>query len=957
MSSDSVLRSVPYRQTFPDLSWGDVTTDGRVIALHRLPADAWQVVEVPLVGSLLPLTSCPERLMFLRADSHGSHLCVTGQGHQSGTWWLWTGGPWMPLGPVGGAHCVEVIGTPQGWDVYGQVTSTRYHILSVDVFGSIFRRQEHEMPATSQGFLDVATYGLLFTDGAFRIGDVMKPVGAGGMLVGQHAEDPPRAILCDREGLPMRLLHNGPAESVRASWDGVALTVYVMGTWEGTRLSGTIESFPIFEPPLPEEWLPTGTLVRTAPFFDIPVRTIPRTAADGQCWQAHRGEEQLRIVKGGIPHLCEVLAFTPHGLALAYDATDGRFPRAWRLDLKGDGRSDAPWCPWETVIGAIVPYREATLLRRSTDGVAPSTEEPFPYAVGVEKVGRHIDYGRDVGVVDEVLVHRYVPQWGRSGDGYYELAHWAIKSGIAIGLVRYEEFRSGSLARQFSFVTSAPDRHVPATALQVLDIPSITVPPSQEPMSAPKVNIAEFAPVLRAGVNARIVRVQNGNASDVVTVSLENDSLHVEWQNSGGYDRSAKRREVRIAGAATPTPDPQPDPQPHPDPDPTDPLRPVLPPLRIEGKHFTRNGRHTLPWYIHGGDLISRAARDWDGAMALLNEASILGADGVRMWTYLLGLPFWTGRTYTPGWPHVARVVEACQRRGLQVLLSQGDVWQLGASAARSALQQVADFIRTHDPDAFDVVDGGNELWQNPGVAPEVIASACGVLANIGPLVLLTDAPEGGPYPPGDEGKDLYRQHMARWRQYPASCLALHSQFSDPDGCIRRTWNGGYETGAWLRFEDETRGPGRNVSVCNNVSPSQMLCLMAASWISGGAPVALCSAGVISDGMKNGHFDGGEHFIDQPGFARINELRNWLPADVMGWRRVHGGYRDGSPRIFATHAEDETRADHAINEATGEYVCVISGESRRGVTRVRTASEEDFPGLTDDYRIVKGRLA
>ncbi len=263
-------------------------------------------------------------------------------------------------------------------------------------------------------------------------------------------------------------------------------------------------------------------------------------------------------MKGGLPHLCEVLAFTPHGLALAYDATDGRFPRAWRLELKGDGRSDAPWCPWETAIGAIVPYREATLLRRSADGVAPSTEEPFPYAVGVEKVGRHIDYGGDVGVVDEVLVHRYVPQWGRSGDGYYELAHWAIKDGVAIGLVRYEEFRSGALARQFSFVTSAPDRHVPATALQVLDIPSITVPPSQEPMPAPKVTIAEFAPVLRAGTDARVVRVKNGNASDVVTVSLENDSLHVEWQNSGGYDRSAKRREVRIEGAAPPPPDPQP---------------------------------------------------------------------------------------------------------------------------------------------------------------------------------------------------------------------------------------------------------------------------------------------------------------------------------------------------------------------------------------------------------------
>ena len=76
-------------------------------------------------------------------------------------------------------------------------------------------------------------------------------------------------------------------------------------------------------------------------------------------------------MKGGLPHLCEVLAFTPHGLALAYDATDGRFPRAWRLELKGDGRSDAPWCPWETAIGAIVPYREASRISTSSRPSAP----------------------------------------------------------------------------------------------------------------------------------------------------------------------------------------------------------------------------------------------------------------------------------------------------------------------------------------------------------------------------------------------------------------------------------------------------------------------------------------------------------------------------------------------------------------------------------------------------------
>jgi hypothetical protein len=380
----------------------------------------------------------------------------------------------------------------------------------------------------------------------------------------------------------------------------------------------------------------------------------------------------------------------------------------------------------------------------------------------------------------------------------------------------------------------------------------------------------------------------------------------------------------------------------------------TLPPLRIAGKHFTRAGVKVLPLYIHMGDLISRFSRDRAGALKMLDEAVLLRADGVRVWTYLLGLPFWRGRTFQPNWDTVAVVVEECQKRGLQLVLSQGDVWQLGSNAG-VALRQTADFIRTHDPNAFDIVDGGNETWHNGQGNPENLAHACRVFANLGPIVTLTDAPEGGPYADGEEGKRQYRAHMARWCQSPANLFDIHSQAGDPDGCIRRTWNAGYETNQWLRVESETRGPERNVTVCNRFSRSQVLCLAAAGWISGAANIMLSSPGVISDGTRNGVFDAGESFLDMPGFRDLDTLRRWLPQDVMGWKRVHGGARDGSPRVFATNASDDTRADHAINEAAKEYICVISGNSRYGVTRVRNASEDDFP-LQDDYRIVKGQL-
>jgi hypothetical protein len=96
------------------------------------------------------------------------------------------------------------------------------------------------------------------------------------------------------------------------------------------------------------------------------------------------------------------------------------------------------------------------------------------------------------------------------------------------------------------------------------------LPVAQEEPMPPSVKIVEYAKSLQANVNARVVRVQNQNASDEVIVDLENNSIHVEWKNNGGSNRSGLRREVTIGGSAsTPDPDPpKPDP-PKPTPNPT----------------------------------------------------------------------------------------------------------------------------------------------------------------------------------------------------------------------------------------------------------------------------------------------------------------------------------------------------------------------------------------------------
>ena len=257
----------------------------------------------------------------------------------------------------------------------------------------------------------------------------------------------------------------------------------------GVRLATFIKADLAAPAPQPSEtWDAPGTVVDCGRFFNVDVTTVPREAADGQCWQAHTvpggdTETEIYIVKGADPRLVEILRLTDDDVRLAYDATDGQYPRAWRLDVVGDGRSDVRWCPTIGVVGGWrAKYLDARLIRRKEGG--PSTSEPFPYAVAIEAHGRHIDYGGDVGVVDTVLVTRFEPHVGDTTDGYHELHHYAIVNGRAIGLVRYEEVRSGRVARSFTFNRYAPSRSVPLSSLivhPIPDAPAVVPTPDEAP--------------------------------------------------------------------------------------------------------------------------------------------------------------------------------------------------------------------------------------------------------------------------------------------------------------------------------------------------------------------------------------------------------------------------------------------------------------------------------------------
>lgn len=905
----------------------------------------------PVLCSALDAVWC----LYREGKSKGGQVVLTRDGREV----------WRSSGEAGGNHpaCFGTVGGAPwfAWQRFGD-NLVRGGALAAPGLGDVFLGvgAADGLSAIDQGRV------VLWKDVFGSEPGMTAPDVEGALVAGEHPDS--GVIVRERAGLRSTRLWPGEQTVTPrlASWSAAGLhavvTSGVRGRVDyGVRLATfTLDDLaPVLPAPSPA-WDAAGAEVEARPFFDIIGSTVPRVSPDGQVWQAHRVGDEIRIHKGQ-PYLTEVYRLADdRGVRHAYDATDGRYPRAWRLDVIGDGRTDALWCNHVAFVGSPLKFPGARLIRRQPDG--PSTSESFPYATGVEAHGRHVDYGGDVGVVDEVLVLRYEPHVGQTQDGYHELAHWVIKDGRALGFVRYDEIRKGVTTRSFTFNRFDQAKAIPADALIIHSIPD--APAEQAPMPPPSQKPRDQWSREFADVNAFYAAPEGLQRPGGMVIMRQVDGVDVptcdvEAMQQWGYDLMAGSSLASVLSQIRASDEWK---TKHAGDPPIDPGVPITPTstregtLFVDGKVFRDAGGKRLPFYIHGGDLISRYSRDADGARRMLDEIVTLRADGGRFWTWLLGQPHWNGRLFRGDWTVLRAFVNECKQRKLRIVLSQGDLWQAGESTARAWLTELASFIRAEGPEWFDFVDGANEGWQNPhGLSPDTIASGLRPLANVGPVLTLTDFLQDQVWPgnTAEERKAAMLREAKRWSQSPAMILDGHPQFSDGDGCIRRTWNFPYEldAGAWIN--SEPRGFSRNVTVYNRVDRSVQLMLAAATWITSGAYVAMSSPGVISDGTRDGHFDGGESFLEMPGFRDLAGLRAWLPQDVGGWRRVHGGDRPGSPRVFAVE-NDDTRCDHAINEATGEYVAILySGPYHQA----REASVEDFdPDLGGGRRIVKGRI-
>lgn len=303
----------------PGGSWGDVTRDGRIVALVGRDG-VWELQLLEGEGRDRVLTRCPDRLMFVRADTGpGGRLAATGQGHRDGQWWVWVeGGTWWSAGQVGGAQCVEVVGTSREWLVYGQTSATSYRVLTLDGRGAIGTAFSASMPATSQGFADASRQGYLWRDPVLRVGDTMQPHPCGVMLVGQHKDDPPRCVLSHSNGTPARVLYAGLCESPRAAVVDDDVVVYALGAYEGVIVRGRPEDFPAVTVP------PVAPL----PPQDPPVRPEPPMASVLETLRDLRTNYGASMTDDQCVELCNAVAYVhqdaPEQWGLSYKATGTR---------------------------------------------------------------------------------------------------------------------------------------------------------------------------------------------------------------------------------------------------------------------------------------------------------------------------------------------------------------------------------------------------------------------------------------------------------------------------------------------------------------------------------------------------------------------------------------------------------------------------------------------------------
>lgn len=372
-------------------------------------------------------------------------------------------------------------------------------------------------------------------------------------------------------------------------------------------------------------------------------------------------------------------------------------------------------------------------------------------------------------------------------------------------------------------------------------------------------------------------------------------------------------------------------------------LPPIVGRLRLERDAFRDDTGFVLPTYAHAGDLFSVFVRDEPRALRELDAVAAAGYHGLRVWVTLGCGPstasgcrpgdYWYRREVGPDvtpdyWPKLAAFRDALRARSLRLVASQGDLTQI--RDRRAYVQRLA-AIDSEAP-FIDVIDGGNEMWQNGEPDISKLAQFVRWYADAGGKALktLTDAPLYGP------GAPEPAEQLNRFSIPPADLFDVHSFRGGHSWDKRRHIWGYVYCGHGCPekrngINSEPPGGGARVTAIENrdeMDDEAVALLALASHLGRQAHVWFSGEGVILDRGLAG----------EPGFAAVPRAVALLPHDVQTFEiQTHSEPTPaGRARVLESEAARGLRIDGRI-AADGRLAFTLDGPPGSYAPRVARA--------------------
>lgn len=387
---------------------------------------------------------------------------------------------------------------------------------------------------------------------------------------------------------------------------------------------------------------------------------------------------------------------------------------------------------------------------------------------------------------------------------------------------------------------------------------------------------------------------------------------------------------------------------------------------RADGSWQDDRGRF-VPLLLHFGEAFSAYVRGKAvrGRLSLhQSKAAFAAGYPVDLVWGCLGYDGgWAGREVGPvhqgrvGWRDaLIDYLREKARIGLQTFYSTGD-W-LAAGNPDTYIEDLAAVLHAVGPGVVFAVELNNESWHNGADASTLATYARRLKARVPWIPVCLSAPP--PEPSRDEirswstGADFQVVHS--WR---GGDLAMK---------LRRLWNEIYEAGTYHEtrrvppaINKEPAGPQPPGDPTHPYRPGQSyVTAQDGSHELDDEGVALLAGTTWAAGMGFAYFSGWGAYWDGPleeqaGFRAPLEILPHVPPQLLqaGSTLAHGGEREGSRRVYAVPANDDTRADHIL-APDGSFLCSMSGPRWRECRAVR-GHEELWTRTFERGRLVIGR--